>query len=157
MWTALLSHFFISGDRLEKSRFLGILVAYTGIVVISLDGLRSGVNRDILLGDALSLISAFLLASRQIFAARLVEGIDSNKILLTQFIMGSIFFVAISAMFETEPWSWAWELWASLAYQGIVIAGFGFIASLWLISRYFPSRLAALGLISPISGIILAW
>ena len=157
IWTALLSHFFISGDRLEKSRFLGILVAYTGIVVISLDGLRSGVNRDILLGDALSLISAFLLASRQIFAARLVEGIDSNKILLTQFIMGSIFFVAISAMFETEPWSWAWELWASLAYQGIVIAGFGFIASLWLISRYFPSRLAALGLISPISGIILAW
>lgn len=157
IWTALLAHFFIAGDRLEKGRFLGILVAYAGIVVISLDGLRSGVDRNILIGDGLSLISAFLLASRQIFAARLVEGIDPSKILLTQFLMGTVFFVAMSAVFESEPWSWAWQLWTSLAYQGILIAGFGFIASLWLISRYYPSRLAALGLISPVSGIILAW
>lgn len=157
IWTALLAHFFIAGDRLEKSRFLGIVVAYGGILVISLDGLRSGVNTSILIGDLLSLISAFLLASRQIFAARLVEGIDPNKLLLVQFGMGTVFFVAMSAVFESDPWSWAWQLGASLAYQGIVIAGFGFIASLWLISRYFPSRLAALGLLSPVSGIILAW
>ncbi|MFP6595629.1 MAG: DMT family transporter [Dehalococcoidia bacterium] len=157
IWTVLLAHFFIPGDRLERGRFLGILVAYAGIIVISLDGLRSGVNRDILLGDGLSLISAFLLAARQIFAARLVEGIDPSKLLLTQFLMGTIFFIAMSAVFESEPWSWAWELWTSLVYQGIVIAGFGFIASLWLITHYFPSRLAALGLISPISGILLAW
>ena len=71
--------------------------------------------------------------------------------------MGTAFFVGMSAIFETEPWSWAWELGVSLAYQGILIAGFGFIASLWLITHYFPSRLAALGLISPVSGIILAW
>lgn len=157
IWTALLAHFFIFGDRLEKARFLGILVAYGGIIVISLDGLRSGIDRDILIGDGLSLISAFLLAARQIFAARLVEGIDPSKLLLVQFAMGTVFFVAMSAAFESEPWSWAWELGASLAYQGIVIAGFGFIASLWLITRYFPSRLAALSLISPVSGIILAW
>ena len=157
IWTALLAHFFIAGDRLERGRFLGILVAYAGIVVISLDGLRSGVNRDILIGDGLSLVSAFLLATRQIYAARLVEGIDPNKILLTQFMTGTVLFFAASAVFESEPWSWAWQLWTSLAYQGIVIAGFGFIASLWLISRYFPSRLAALGLISPVSGIVLAW
>ena len=157
IWTALLAHFFIPGDRLEKGRFLGIIVAYAGIIVISLDGLRSGVNRDILIGDGLSLISAFLLAARQIYAARLVSGIDPNKLLLTQFLMGTVSFIAASLVFESDPWSWAWQLWASLAYQGIVIAGFGFIASLWLISRYFPSRLAALGLISPVSGIILAW
>ena len=157
IWTALLAPFFIRGDRLEKARFLGILVAYGGIIVISLDGLRSGINRDILIGDGLSLISAFLLAARQIFAARLVEGIDPSKLLLVQFTMGTVFFVAMSAVFESEPWSWAWELGASLAYQGILIAGFGFIASLWLITHFFPSRLAALGLISPISGIILAW
>lgn len=157
IWTALLAHFFIAGDRLERGRFLGILVAYAGIVVISLDGLRSGVNRDILIGDGLSLVSAFLLATRQIYAARLVERIDPNKMLLTQFMTGTVLFFAASAVFESEPWSWAWQLWTSLAYQGIVIAGFGFIASLWLISRYFPSRLAALGLISPVSGIILAW
>lgn len=157
IWTALLAHFFIPGDRLEKSRFLGIIIAYAGIIVISLDGLRSGVNRDILIGDGLSLISAFLLAARQIYAARLVSGIDPNKLLLTQFLMGIVSFIAASLVFESDPWSWAWQLWASLAYQGIVIAGFGFIASLWLLSRYFPSRLAALGLISPVSGIILAW
>ena len=157
VWTALLAHFFIAGDRLERGRFSGILLAYAGIIVISLDGFRSGINRDILIGDGLSLISAFLLASRQIFAARLVEGIDPNKLLLIQFAMGTAFFVGMSAIFETEPWSWAWELGVSLAYQGILIAGFGFIASLWLITHYFPSRLAALGLISPVSGIILAW
>ena len=126
IWTALLAHFFIPGDRLEKSRFLGIIIAYAGIIVISLDGLRSGVNRDILIGDGLSLISAFLLAARQIYAARLVSGIDPNKLLLTQFLMGTVSFIAASLVFESDPWSWAWQLWASLAYQGIVIAGFGF-------------------------------
>ena len=59
VWTALLAHFFIAGDRLERGRFSGILLAYAGIIVISLDGFRSGINRDILIGDGLSLISVF--------------------------------------------------------------------------------------------------
>ena len=38
-----------------------------------------------------------------------------------------------------------------------MIAGFGFIANLWLLKNYLPSQIAVLSLIGPVASILLAW
>ena len=47
----------------------------------------------------------------------------------------------------------------SLFYQGIVIAGFGFLGQTWLLQRYLPSGVTALQLTTPffavLAGVIL--
>ena len=157
IWMATLSHFFIPGDRLSPFRAVGIMVAYIGVVVISLDGLGGESSGDVLLGDILSIIAGFLLGARLIFNARLAGQVDPNKLLLTQAAFGTALFIPAGLIFEDELWLMNKELALSIFYQGAVIAGFGYIANLWLLQRYLPSQVGVLNLSQPIFGIILAW
>ncbi len=157
IWMAVLAHFFIAGDRLALSRLAGILVAYGGVVVISLDGLGAEASGEVLLGDVLSIIGGFLLGARLIFNARQAGRIDPNKLLLAQAAFGTAVFIPAGLIFEGEPWLMNRELALSIFYQGAVIAGFGYIANLWLLQRYLPSQVGVLNLTQPIFGIVLAW
>jgi drug/metabolite transporter (DMT)-like permease len=47
-----------------------------------------------------------------------------------------------------------WRLGASLFYQGVVIAGFNFIANMSLLKTYRPSGLAAFNLTTPLFGVL---
>jgi|TARA_B100000959_G_C14967827_1_gene618511 drug/metabolite transporter (DMT)-like permease len=157
IWVAVLSHYFIPGDRLEPIRLAGIMIAYLGIIVLSADSLRAPGGENMILGDILSAISGFLLGARLVYSARLLASIDPAKMLLFQAGIGSVAFVIISAIFEPNPWLWTWELAASLVYQGVVIAGFGFLSMMLMHKHFFPSRVSAISLTQPVTGILLAW
>jgi drug/metabolite transporter (DMT)-like permease len=109
-----------------------------------------------LLGDALVFASAFLLAERQVHLARAVQRLDPVKLLLAQAAVATPLFIVLSAVLEPEPTRWTPRLDASLAYQGVLIAGFCFVINLWLLQRYRPSALAALFLTQPIFGVLVA-
>jgi drug/metabolite transporter (DMT)-like permease len=47
-----------------------------------------------------------------------------------------------------------WRLAGSLFYQGVIIAGFNFIANMWLLKTYRPSALAAFSLTTPLFGVL---
>ena len=152
--TVVLSHFLIPGDRLTARRLIGVAVAYMGIVVLF--ARRAAPGGSTLLGDAIMFVSAFLLAERTVYLARVVRHVDPVKLLLAQAILGSAVFMAASALSEAAPTSWTPRLALSLAYQGVLIAGFNFVANLWLLGRYRPSGLAALFLTQPIFGVVIA-
>ena len=155
IWMAVLAHFFIAG--LALSRVAGIMVAYIGVGVISFDSLGGEGSREVFVGDILSIIGGFLLGARLIFNARQAGRIDPSKLLLAQAAFGAAVFIPAGLIFEGEPWLMNKELAISILYQGPVIAGFGFMANLWLIQRYLPSQVGVLNLSQPIFGIILAW
>ena len=157
IWISVLSHFFIPGDRLAPVRLIGIMVAYSGIIVISADSLREPGAENLIVGDILSAISGFLLGARIVYNARLVSRIDPAKMLLFQAAVGTVAFIIISFIFEPDPWLWTWQLAVSLFYQGMVIAGFGFLAMLLMSKYFFPSRISAISLAQPVTGILLAW
>ena len=154
IWVAVLANFFVPGDRLTARKILGALIAYGGILVLFADSL--GINRDLLLGDLFSLISGFLLGARQVYNARAVQSVHPAKLLLAQAVFGTITFVIASAIFESDPYVWTARLAISIFYQGVVIAGFGFIGNLWLIQRYFPSQVSVISLIQPVFSILAA-
>jgi drug/metabolite transporter (DMT)-like permease len=152
--TVVLAHFLIPGDRLTARRLAGVLVAYGGIVVL-FAGETAGAGAS-LLGDALVFVSALLLAERQIYLARAVQRLDPVKLLLAQATVGTVAFVALSALLEPAATRWTPRLAASMAYQGALVAGFCFVINLWLLRRYRPSALAALFLTQPIFGVLVA-
>jgi drug/metabolite transporter (DMT)-like permease len=152
--TVVLAHFLIPGDRLTARRLTGVLAAYGGIVVL-FAGETAGAGAS-LLGDALVFVSALLLAERQIYLARAVQRLDPVKLLLAQATVGTVAFVALSALLEPAATRWTPRLAASLAYQGALVAGFCFVINLWLLQRYRPSALSALFLTQPIFGVLVA-
>jgi drug/metabolite transporter (DMT)-like permease len=151
--TVVLAHFLIPGDRLTARRLTGVLVAYGGIVILFAGETTTGAS---LLGDTLVFVSALLLAERQIYLARAVQRLDPVKLLLAQATVGTLAFVALSALLEPTATGWTPRLALSLAYQGALVAGFCFVINLWLLQRYRPSALAALFLTQPIFGVLVA-
>tara|TARA_Y100000588_G_C14151530_1_gene880761 strand:- start:189 stop:1115 length:927 start_codon:yes stop_codon:yes gene_type:complete len=156
LWTGLLAHFLVPGDRLTTERVIGTMIAYLGVVALFWTGFEGDATIG---GDLLMLVSAILLGSRQIYLSQAAQGIAIHKLLLAQSVIGIFTFLPTSAIFETEPYVLTERLALSLFYQGIVIAGFGFLGQTWLLQRYLPSGVTALQLTTPffavLAGVIL--
>lgn len=152
--TVVLAHFLIPGDRLTLKKAAGVLVAYSGIVLLFVRQVSQG--SPTLLGDAIMVASAFVLAERTVYLARAVQHLDPVKLLLAQAAIGTALFVLISLVFEPAPTHWTGRLAGSVAYQGVLIAGFNFVVNLWLLRYYRPSALAAFFMTQPLFGVATA-
>ena len=153
--TVVLAHFRLPGDRLTPRKLGGALIAYAGIVILFSRQLGGGGTS--LLGDVLVSISAALLGERTVYLARAVQKIDPTKLLLAQAVIGSAGLAGLSLWLEGGlPYRWTTSLALAMGYQGVVVAGFNFIANLWLLKRHRPSALAGFWLTSPIFGVLLS-
>src|SRR5262245_36094195 len=152
--TVVLAHFMIPGDRLTLSRVWGVPVAYSGIVLLCPRQAAMGASS--LTGDVLMFLSSLLLGERTVYLAREAPRLDPVALLLSQAAFGCAFFVAFSALFEPQPTRWTAQLAGVLVFQGAVIAGFCFIANLWLLRHYRPGALATFFLTQPIFGVAVA-
>ncbi len=153
--TVVLAHFMIPGDRLTARKLGGILIAYSGILVLFAREISGGSAT--LLGDAIMVVSSLVLAERTIYLVRAVQSLEPVKLLLAQIVVGTPLFVLLSLAVESsQPTHWTGRLVAAIAYQGVVIAGFNFIINLWLLKHYRPSTMAGFFLTQPIFGIVAA-
>jgi len=152
--TVVLAHFLIPGDRLTIRKLAGVLIAYSGIVLLGARQVAHG--SPTLLGDVVVTVAGVLLAERTVYLARAVQRLDPVKLLLAQTIVGTALFVVVSSLVEPAPTRWTLRLAGSIAYQGILISGFNFVVNLALLRRYRPSALSAFFLTQPIFGVIAA-
>jgi drug/metabolite transporter (DMT)-like permease len=77
--------------------------------------------------------------------------------MLAQLLVGILFFLFGSYLLETPLYNGEVRFWLALFYQGVVIAGFGFLSNAWLIKRYLPSTVTFFSFIQPPTGLALAW
>lgn len=152
--TVVLAHFMIPGDRLTASRVGGVLVAYSGIVVLFARQLHGGATT--LPGDAVVFVSALLLGGRTVYMARAVQRLDPLKLILAQVVAGGAPLLLFSLLLEPRPTAWTLRLGGVLAYQGLFITAFNFAVNLWLLKRHRPSALAGFFLTQPLFGVIAA-
>ena len=161
LWAGVFAHFLVPNDRLSKRRVLGAFIAYLGAAAIFVRSVLGG--QDVIdainpwLGDLLIMCSAVLLGLRQVYLSQLGQNITLVKLLMAQGIFGSATFLIGSMIFETDPTRLTFVLAASLFYQGVIIAGFAFLAQTWLLSNYLPSRVTLISLSSPIVTAVLSW
>jgi len=154
LWTGVVAHFFVPGDRLTMGRTVGTLIAYGGVVAVFAGSL--GGAGGTLLGDLLMVGSAALLGTRLVYSSVASQTVEMPKLLMTQVVVGIVVFLPLGALVESDPWVMTDRLLVSIAYQGFVIAGFGFIANMWLLKHYMPSGIAALSLTTPIWGVVIS-
>ncbi len=153
--TVVLAHFMIPGDRLTAAKVGGVLVAYTGIVLLFARDFSF--RSETLLGDLVVAGSAVLLAERVVYMARAVQRFDPLKLLIFQSAIGSACFLLASLALESgTPTRYTPALAASLFYQGAVVAGFNFIVNSYLFKIYLASVLATCSLTTPLFGVLIA-
>ena len=157
IWTATLARFFIPTDRLTLWKGIALLISYVGVLVVVFGDTGIDQTGVTVLGDVLSFIAAGLLGLRLIMLSNFAQHVSEGKLMLGQLTIGTIVLLAGSYLFESPTYTTNGAFWVALAYQGFVIAGFGFLANAWLVKRYLPSSIAFFYFVQPVAGVILAW
>jgi len=153
--TVVFAHFMIPGDQLTPRKLTGVLVAYSGVIILFARGFTT--SSGTLPGDLVVALSAVLLGERIVYIAKTVRRVDPVRLMLYQSIIGSIGFFLISFTLEAgRPTRWKTTLILSIFFQGVVIGGFNFVVNAWLLNIYRPSALATVALTTPIWGVLIA-
>ena len=159
VFAALFAHVLLSDDRLTPRRCVGLSIAFFG-VMLTLQGPGAGLWSVLVpgnYGDWICLLSAAVLGYRLIASAKAMRELDPLRLALWQMLLSIPSFLVLALVFE----EWRLEVIPAaavlgLAYQGVVVAGIGFMGSLWLMSRYRASIMASFNFISPVVGVALS-
>ena len=157
IWTATLARFFIPSDKLTPWKGFALLLSYAGVLVVVFGD--TGVEQEgvTILGDALSFIAAGLLGLRVILVSNFAQNVSEGKLMMGQLVIGTFMLLIGSYLFESPSYTLNVGFWIALGYQGVVIAGFGFLGNAWLVKRYLPSSIMFFYFAQPIAGVLLAW
>ena len=108
-----------------------------------------------LFGDLLVLTSAILLGLRLVYIKRLTQGIHPGRLLLWQAALSIPLFFLFSLIFESNfTYRFNAQVAMGVLYQGVVIAGIGFIITTKLYQRYVASHVGVFHFATPIIGVI---
>jgi drug/metabolite transporter (DMT)-like permease len=152
--TALGLHFFVRGERLSALQWLGVLVAFAGLVLAFAEGFFSGQRT--WLGDLCGLIAAVLWAATTVLirATRLGQATATKTLFYQLAISALLLPIASIAMGERGIVSLSPVALASLAYQGVIVAFASYLAWFWLLTRYLAGRLSVLSFLTPMFGVL---
>ena len=152
--TAIGVHLFVPGENLKGAQWLGVALAFVGIVVAFGDGFLSAPAS--LLGDAYGLIAALLWAATTVLIrASSLTHASAAKVLFYQLAV-SAFALIPASMLMGEPGVMRWSAIAvaSLAYQGAIVSFASYLAWFWLLTRYLAGRLSVFSFLAPLFGVM---
>jgi drug/metabolite transporter (DMT)-like permease len=145
---------FVPGEALSPMQWLGVALAFGGIVVAFGDGFLAH-GRATLLGDALGVAAAFGWAATTVLirATRLARA-SATKTLAYQLGVSAVLMLVLSrAMGEPGVVELTPVAAASIAYQSVVVAFASYLVWFWLLTRYLASRLAVFSFMTPLFGV----
>lgn len=152
--TALGLHFMVAGERLGARQWMGVGLAFGGLVLAFAEGFSAG--RSTWLGDACGLIAAILWAATTVLirTTRLAR-VSAAKTLFYQLAVSALVLPLASwAMREKGVTDINGLVLASLAYQAIIIAFASYLAWFWLLRHYLAARLSVLSFLTPLFGML---
>ncbi len=152
---AIGAHFFLKGDQLTFLKILGLVLAFTGILVV-FGGRPRTAKAGMYFGDILQIAAGVLWGATTLyikkFMAKKVEPI--NTFLYQLFFSIPILLVASIILepkwiFKVDPY-----IVGSLFYQSVIIAFITYFVWFRLIHEYSVSRLSVFTFLTPIFGVL---
>jgi len=149
----LLAHFFISGDRITARKFLGLLIAFSGIALVFLP--KEGVSENLRTGDLITLLSTVLWSSRTVYLKRVIHSFHAFHTVFYPMIF-SVPFLFLGGWLLDKPQIGHvdWAVLAALLYQ-VGVASLGWVAWYSLLQKHGAVALHSFMFISPITGVLL--
>jgi drug/metabolite transporter (DMT)-like permease len=154
LWLALMAHFGLPGERITRSKAVGLALAMAGTALAILS--RGQTGQGSVTGDLCALAAAIGWAATA-FAARrpVMSGLGPERQLFWMVLVSGPVMLAVSPLFgplirDLAPVHIAW-----LVGQVVVVVTGGFITWLWLLSRYPAAVVASFSFLTPIFAIAL--
>ncbi|WP_298608505.1 DMT family transporter [uncultured Thiothrix sp.] len=155
IFVALGMHWLFPAERLAAVQWIGVLLAFVGIGVTFLGHDQPSTGSNMLWGDFLGLLSglAWGLTTLVVRASSLANAPATETLqyqLVATFILLLILaFVMGQAEFNPTP-----VVWASLAFQGILVSFASFLIWFALLRRYMAAQLGIFSFLTPLFGVL---
>ena len=149
-----LAHYFIPGDQITAKKMLGLFMGFTGMAFVFIG--KEGVTADVQAGDFIILITAFVWACNTAYTKRIIDRFETFHLVLYPMIFSvPLFFLAGFFGDGTMISDANLKVMASLFYQGLLTASFGFVAWTNMLRKYGAVSLHSFIFIMPITGVLL--
>ncbi|HET6883196.1 MAG TPA: DMT family transporter [Pirellulales bacterium] len=156
VFVAFVAHFLLHGDRVSRSKLLGLLVAFAGLVSIAAGAAQNAaVSADApsLFGDGVVLASSFLIGVNTVMSKRALAVVGVSSLLFWSNLLATGLFFAASASIETMIWRFTAPAVWGLLYQSVVVAWLCFLIWTALLRHHRASQVAVFGFAQPLCGI----
>jgi len=148
-----LAHFFIPGDVITWRKFIGILMGFAGIFFLFASD--KNISGQMLSGDLIIFGASLIWACNTVYIKRVISGFKPFQIVLYPMLFSvPCFFLQGFLWDESMVYYVDMQIIASLLYQSLVTAAFGFIAWNRLLQKYEATSLNAFIFMMPISGVV---
>jgi drug/metabolite transporter (DMT)-like permease len=159
-FTALGLHWFADGERMRRTQWLGILVAFAGMALAFADGFlhdhaAQGSTLQGVAGDALGVLAGILWAATTVVvrATRLAQS-SASKTLFYQLMVSAVVLLALALGLGQARVETVTPLAVmSVAYQAVIVAFVSYLVWFWLLTRYVASRLSVFSFLTPLFGV----
>lgn len=155
---AIGTQFFVPGESLRSTQFVGLGVAFVGIVVAFGESLTFP-SKQMLIGDSMLVGAAiFWGATTVVIKAGPLAKVSASKTLLYQLAVSALV-LPIGSWLLNEPGivNVSSLAIASLLYQTVWIASITYLAWFWLIRHYPGPKLASFTFLAPLFGVFAGW
>jgi drug/metabolite transporter (DMT)-like permease len=155
-WILIGAHFLL-GERMSVQKFLGLLLAFGGVVLVFSDKL-SIPGPEAITGDLLSLGAGLLWAlTTLVIKGTRLSTASAEKVLLYQLAVSAVMAIPLiplagSALRDVTPLATG-----ALLFQAVYVVAFTYILWFWLMRRYPAAGLSSFTFLSPAFSVICGW
>jgi drug/metabolite transporter (DMT)-like permease len=154
-FVALGAVWLLPDERMRRAQWAGMALAFAGIVVLFGENLFAPARLSIA-GDAMVLLAAvFWGATTLAVKATPLARAAPEKTLLYQLGVSAVVLPLLSLAFgEPRVFAPSAAVWASLAFQIVVIAATSYLTWFWLVRHYPATRLSSFSFLTPVMGVL---
>ena len=151
--TVLGLSWFIPSEKVRAMQWLGVALAFAGIVAAFADGF--GADRATLQGDLFGVLAAVgWAATTVVIRTTSLARIEATRVLFYQLAVSALLLPLVSlALGEPGIFALTPMVAASLAYQAIIVAFASYLTWFWLLTRYLGGRLTVFAFLTPLFGV----
>jgi len=147
------AHFWLPDDRFTWRKTLGLLLAFGGVVAIVRD--PAAITAGITTGDAIMIGATLMWSFNAIVVKRVIARYEPFHIVIYPMLAAIAVFAVEAALWDVAPVGRIdTAVVASLAYQSLVTAAFGFVAWNHLLQRYGAVSVHSFLFILPVTGVL---
>jgi drug/metabolite transporter (DMT)-like permease len=151
--TAIGLHWWVAGERLAPRQWVGVLLAFAGIVAAFGEKFLAGGGS--LRGDVQAVLAAALWAATTVVirTTKLSNTAPAKTLLYQLGIAALLLPIASVLMGERGVFAVTPLVLACIVYQGVIVAFASYLAWFWLLTRYLATRLSVFSFLTPLFGV----
>lgn len=153
-WILFLAHFFVPGDRITRRKFFGMLLGFSGVILVFAE--NKGIPADFKTGDLIILSATVIWSCNVIYLKRIIGAFSPFQVTFYSMVFSVPVFFLEAFLWDTSMiFRLDFKVIGALLYQSLITAAFGFVTWNKLLQKYGAVALHSFVFLMPIAGVAL--